>query len=114
MKNLTLAQAAFLAEKAERLFNRAATAWVRGNNSGDMATNTRCVIQCAKLRSEAEALLSPLGIEVDYPGLYPSFTVKGYAEYSVMNAISAAESETVEIPMQGRTLAEKMAESEAL
>src|SRR3546814_2687039 len=41
-------------------------------------------------RSRAEALLTPLGIEVDYPGLYPSFTVNGYSYHSTESAVSAA------------------------
>jgi hypothetical protein len=87
---MTVVQAAFLAKQADRLFNRAASAWVRGNNSGNSETLTRCETQCDKYRRRAEALLAPLEIVTDYPGLYPSFTVNGRAEYSTLNAVSAA------------------------
>jgi hypothetical protein len=87
---MTVAQAVHLAATCDKLFNRAASAWVRGNNSGNNATLSRCNLLCDRLRRDAEALLKPLGIAVDYPGLYPSFMVKGYAEHSTLNAISAA------------------------
>jgi len=87
---LTVAQAVHLSERVEKLFNRAANAWVRGNNSGDTKTMNRCNHLCGQLRRDAEALLKPLKIEVDYPGLYPSFKVNGFCEYTVLNAISAA------------------------
>jgi hypothetical protein len=87
---LNVAQAVHLADQAEKLFKRAANALVRGNNSGNGDTLNRCNDLCDRLRVDAEALLKPLGIEVDYPGLYPSFKVKGYTEYSVITAISAA------------------------
>lgn len=96
MKNstMTLVQAVRLVDHAESLFNRAAKAWVRGNNSASTDWGrrnlTRCNALCDKLRGEAEALLLPLGIVTDYPGLYPSFNVKGYCEYSVLNAVSSA------------------------
>lgn len=87
---LTVQQSVFLAEKAEKLFQRAARAWERGNNSGVPATLTRCELQCDKLRDQAESLLKPLKIEVDYPGLYPSFKVKGHWHYTPLSAISVA------------------------
>lgn len=91
MKNkLTVIQAVFLAEKADKLFRRAAYAWEYGQNSGDGKTMSRCDKLSTKLQKQAEALLKPLGIIVDYPGLYPSFTVKGFAEHSTLAAISAA------------------------
>lgn len=87
---LTTQQAVFLAEKVENLFERAAAAWVNGNNSGNPAALTRGEKRCEELREQAEALLAPLKIVVDYPGLYPSFTVRGFAEHSTLAAISAA------------------------
>lgn len=90
MKTLTVVQAKHLADEAERLFDKAAAAWVRGNNSGNTATMDRCNTQCDKLRRDAEKLLTPLGIVVDYPGLYPSFTVDGYGHHSTLSAVSAA------------------------
>lgn len=87
---MTVMQAVFLAKRADALFNRAANAWVRGSNSGNDDTFTKCKALQSKLHDEAEALLTPLGIEVDYPGLCPSFTVKGFAEHTTLAAISAA------------------------
>lgn len=90
MKKLTVVQAVALAKEADRLFNRAANSWVRGSNSGNDHANKLAQANCDKLRAKAEALLKPLAIVVDYPGLYPSFTVKGYCEHSTLCAISAA------------------------
>lgn len=90
MKRLTTVQAVCLAEKADKLFTRAANAWVRGNNSSNSTTLAQCEKICEGLRDNAEALLKPLGIVVDYPGLYPSFTVCGFAEHSTLAAVSAA------------------------
>lgn len=90
MKRLTTLQAVRLAEKADKLFERAAKAWECGSNSGDNEAMDRGNALCEKLRNEAEALLKPLGIVVDYPGLYPSFTVRGFAEHSTLAAVSAA------------------------
>ena len=87
---MTTVQAVALADRADRLFRRAALAWERGNNSGNGAALKLGEDQCEKLRNQAEALLKPLGIVVDYPGLYPSFTVRGFAEHSTIAAVSAA------------------------
>ena len=90
MKRMIVLQAAFLAKQADRLFTRAAKAWERGNNSGNSEALDRGERQCDRYRMRAEALLKPLGIAVDYPGLYPSFTVNGHSEHSTLNAVSAA------------------------
>lgn len=89
---LTLSQANDLIERADRLFHRAAKAWERGNNSGDSETLDRCNKQCDAIRERAEELLKPLGIVVDYPGLYPSFSIKGKAGnyHTTESAVSAA------------------------
>lgn len=73
MKMTTL-KAVALAKEADRLFNRAASAWTRGNNSGNDAALARGNEACDKLRAQAEALLKPLGI----------------AEHSTLAAVSAA------------------------
>lgn len=87
---MTVAQAVFTAKQADKLFDQAARAWSRGSGSGSNDKMKAANAKCQKLRDQAEALLAPLGIEVDYPGLYPSFKVKGFTEYSTINAISAA------------------------
>lgn len=86
-----LNQALALIDRADKLFNRAANAWTRGNNNANMpGYYARCLKQCEAFRDRAEALLSPLGIKCDYPGLYPSFTVNGYSEHTTQSAVSAA------------------------
>jgi len=88
---LTVQQAVFLAEKCDKLFERAAQAWVRGNNSADVPGYYERMLKLqGKLHDEAEALLAPLKITVDYPGLYPSFTVNGFDHHDALSAISAA------------------------
>lgn len=87
---LTLAQAKRLVDDCERLFNQAARAWERGNNSGDNALLERGNRQCDHYRQQAEHKLAPFGITVDYPGLYPSFQVNGRHFYDVLTAVSAA------------------------
>lgn len=87
---MTVAEAVFLVNQCDRLFERAAKAWVRGNNSGNSKTMERCNTLCERLRRDAESVLTPLGIQVDYPGLYPSFVVHGFCEHSTLNAVSAA------------------------
>jgi len=89
----TLNQLISTIENAERLFDQAAKAWVRGNNSGNTDTLSSCQDKTDRLRAEGEALLKPFGIECDYPGLYPSFKVNGYDEHSIQSAISAAVGE---------------------
>jgi hypothetical protein len=87
---MTLVEAVALVQRADRLFERAAKAWVHGNNSGDsgkLATGERL---CQAYREEAERLLEPLGIAVDYPGLYPSFKVGRFDYHDTLSAVSAA------------------------
>jgi hypothetical protein len=35
-------------------------------------------------------MLTPFGIEVDYPGLAPSFKVRGFCHHTTESALSAA------------------------
>ena len=86
----TLLQGKFLADQADKLFERAAQAWVQGHNSGKNESLIRFENKCRELRRKAEVLLEPLGIEVDYPGLYPSFKVNGFEYHSTFSAVSAA------------------------
>lgn len=87
---MTLQQANALIQRGDGLFRRAALAWERGQNSGDNAYMDRCDKQSDACQARAEALLEPLGISCDYPGLYPSLTVKGHTFYTVESAVSAA------------------------
>ncbi|SRR5713101_3454390 len=89
-KKMSLVEAVNLVQRADALFERAAKAWERGNNSGDSARLTACEELCDTYRNEAEAMLTPLGIVVDYPGLYPAFAVRGYSFHDTLSAVSAA------------------------
>jgi hypothetical protein len=92
LRTRDLAQIAALVKKAERHFKASAKVWVDRNNGGGMDE-----INDAKLehreRDQAEkgaALLAPLGIECEWPGLYPSFKVNGYAEHTTATAVCSA------------------------
>lgn len=87
---MTLVQANATIDRADSLFQRAARAWERGNNSGNSDAYTRGIAQCGRLRDSADALLNPLGIKVDYLGLYPSFNVGPYCYHTTESAVSAA------------------------
>lgn len=87
---MTLQQANALIERADSLFRRAARAWERGSNSGNGDGLRHGEKQCERFRNQAEELLKPLGIVVDYPGLYPSFTLNGFAYHTTESAVSAA------------------------
>lgn len=87
---MTLLEANKLIETCDSLFHRAAKAWERGNNSGNSECLERCEKQCDAFRDRAEKLLQPLGVVVDYPGLYPSFMVNGFAYHTTESAVSAA------------------------
>jgi hypothetical protein len=79
-----------LVQRADALFVRAAKAWERGNNSGDSGKLATCERLCGAYRDDAEQLLKPLGIVVDYPGLYPSFKVRGFDYHDTLSAVSAS------------------------
>jgi hypothetical protein len=84
------AHLASLISRAEAYFKLSAKAWEDGNNSGDpkfLAKMTREEIHQAR---NGERLLNPLGIKCDWPGLYPSFEVNGYHEYTTQSAVLAA------------------------
>jgi hypothetical protein len=96
---MTLLEANRTIETCDNLFHKAAKAWERGNNSGNAETLRRCELQSDGLRQRAESILRDLGIAVNYPGLYPSFTFtglypsltfKGKSFYTTESAVSAA------------------------
>lgn len=64
-----------LAKQLRTLFRDAADDWARGNNSGDPRLLERYTDSCDRLRKQAEGLLAHHQIDVDYPGLNPTFTV---------------------------------------
>lgn len=71
-------------------FRASAAAWERGNNSGDPEVFRAQTARERRLAREGEAMLAPLGIKCDWPGLYPSFQVNGFHEYSTSAAVLAA------------------------
>ncbi len=79
-----------LIEMVDAKFRLSAKAWIDGNNSGNPETLTVCAKREARLAKEGEDMLAPLGIKTDWPGLYPSFKVKGFEEYSTEAAVLAA------------------------
>jgi len=79
-----------LIEMADAKFRLSAKAWEYGNNSGDSQVMTVADKRSRRLAREGEALLSPLGIKCDWPGLYPTFTVNGYSEHSTESAVLVA------------------------
>ena len=79
-----------LIEMADAKFRLSAKAWEDGNNSGDPETLAAATKRERRLAREGEALLSPLGIKCDWPGLYPSFQVNGFHEYATSAAVLAA------------------------
>lgn len=84
------AQVRKLIDMADAKFRLSAKAWVDGNNSGNSDVMAAMTKREQRLAREGEALLAPLGIKCDWPGLYPSFTVKGYSEHDTTSAVLAA------------------------
>ena len=79
-----------LIEMADAKFRLSAKAWEDGNNSGDSQIMADMTKRENRLAREGAALLAPLGIKCDWPGLYPSFQVKGYWEYNTQAAVLEA------------------------
>ena len=77
-------------DRANAYFRRSAKAWVEGNNSGNPETLELMTGIERDTAQKGEALLAPLGIKCDWPGLYPSFTVNGYSEHDTESAVLAA------------------------
>lgn len=83
-------QVASLVERAEAHFSRAARYWVRGNNSGNADTLAGMEQAADRAQAKGCALMTALGIKTSFPGLYPSFEVNGFTQYTVQNAVLAA------------------------
>lgn len=84
------AEVSALIRRAIAYFNLSAKAWERGNNSGNAKTLAECTKEENRQAQNGEALLKPFGIEIDWPGLYPSFKVNGFSEHSTESAVLAA------------------------
>lgn len=84
-------QVAALIRQANAHFRLSAKAWERRNQSGLSAdTYKRLEKQEQDEATTGAEMLKPLGIECDWPGLYPSFTVNGFSEYETRSAVLSA------------------------
>lgn len=81
---------AIVATRLEELYERGAKAWVDGNNSGNSAQHNAGCNECDFQRSVADRVCALFGIKTDYPGLYPSFSVKGHTHYNALAAVKEA------------------------
>lgn len=80
-----------LIERADAYFRLSAKAWEAANQSGQSKDHyERCSRREQSNADNGAALLAPLGIKCDWPGLYPSFEVGGYHEYTTQAAVLAA------------------------
>ena len=96
-------------KKAAQLFQLAAEAWTRGNNSGNAEKQKRWQQRCDDYQQHAEALL-PSGTQTDYPGLWPVFKYGGREFYSVADLFAAeldSALETLERCLLGHSVAEQ-------
>ncbi len=84
------AQVLSLIERADAYFAKSKRFWERGNNSGNAAVLAHYSELEQSAAAKGEALLAPLGIKCDWPGLYPSFQVNGYSEHATGAAVLAA------------------------
>jgi len=71
--------------KAKRLINKGAKLWEDGNNSGNSETLAQKEKESQAAYDKAETLIKEVypSIEIDYPGLYPSYKLNGYNFYSL-------------------------------
>lgn len=81
---------AIVARGADHWFRHAAWTWERGNNSGNNRIREECDALCENYRARAEKIMTLFDVQVDYPGLYPSFKVNGFDHHSALSAIKAA------------------------
>ena len=84
------AEVASLIRRADAYFSLSVKAWERGNNSGNPKILAECVKEENRKAQKGEALLKPFGIEIDWPGLYPSFKVNGFSEFTTEAAVLSA------------------------
>lgn len=83
-------EVASLIRRADAYFLLSAKAWIEGNGSGDAKILAECAKEENKQAQNGESLLKPFGIETDWPGLYPSFKVNGFSEYTTEAAVLSA------------------------
>ncbi len=79
-----------LIEMADAKFRLSAKAGEALSGNCDDATFNRLQDRELRLADEGCALLKPLGIKCEFPGLYPVFYVKGYEEMTAEMAVLSA------------------------
>lgn len=79
-----------LIDRADAYFRLSAKAWEARQTCMEQARYEYLERREQSLADNGEALLIPLGIKCDWPGLYPSFLVHGHHEYTTTNAVLAA------------------------
>jgi hypothetical protein len=87
IKRMAKVAPALVAGYIDKLFHRAAKMWEWGQRNDTSAEADR---RCDDLRDRAETVLSLWQIEVDYPGLYPSFKLDGFSYYDVLTVLREA------------------------
>ena len=78
--------------ECNRLFEAAARAWERGNNSGDPRRLEYGEDQCDRLRAKAVKLITECwpGITVSWPGLYPYYSGPNWSAFHLEDAVRHA------------------------
>ena len=80
-----------LVNRADAYFRLSAKTWEARNTAGLAPARYRYLEQReTALAANGEKLLAPLGIKCDWPGLYPSFAVRGFTEYATSAAVLSA------------------------
>lgn len=88
---ITYRELCAIEERAVKHFRASAAAWERANDGKRSAEDrARLAKREQDQAAKGEALLKPFGISCDWPGLYPSFTVRGFTVHSVRDALSDA------------------------
>lgn len=97
IRQIVITSPAVVARGLEGWFEMAAKEWERGNNSGSNYEMSKSEKLCEDYRQRAERILKLWGVQVDYPGLYPSFTWRGgdyHSCQSLLIHIAKAEKPT--------------------
>lgn len=90
IKELALTAPGIVSRGIEKLAERSAKAWERGNNSGDPSYDASCN-ETANLWSDVICRLCQLfDISADWNNGVPSFTVKGHCYHDALSAIRAS------------------------
>ena len=84
------AHVAALIVRADAMFELSRKAYIRANDSRSKENPDVNTAIENRTANDGAALLAPLGVSVDWPGLYPSFTVNGYEEHTTRAAVLAA------------------------